>query len=269
MSQSFEILIPASEIVALVGRELSAPFTAERRDYTLELLRLLGRHGYPIPSPLLKAIKNSDNGLAKKCLDKTVEVLIEARSFKGELPLDQQVEIQARPTPSGATLVRVKESIADIELLSPAAIKEYWDVFGAWDNVDSYHLQAKLTKEFLSIQFCPEPRKWIWQWHAEPETEQQHIENIQWFYQKQQGWDLPIEVDCGIPGTTARFCVTDGNHRLAAALLRGDWEIKARCSGDVDLIVSLRSTAAPTVYPPADCPLLLAMEKKPVYSPEE
>lgn len=41
----------------------------------------------------------------------------------------------------------------------------------------------------------------------------------------------PVEIDVGEPGTFAEWFITDGNHRFAAALLRGDEEILCRISG--------------------------------------
>jgi hypothetical protein len=51
----------------------------------------------------------------------------------------------------------------------------------------------------------------------------------------------PIEIDLGIPtlGYSPEWVVVDGNHRLAAAIFRGDKTINATCSGEVDLIKEL------------------------------
>ncbi len=45
----------------------------------------------------------------------------------------------------------------------------------------------------------------------------------------------PIHIDVGVPslGLVVRWPITDGNHRLAAALVRGDCAIEAEVSGSV------------------------------------
>lgn len=55
-------------------------------------------------------------------------------------------------------------------------------------------------------------------------------------YLMETDWDDPIEIDVGVPrlGCVPSWIVTDGNHRLAAAILRGDNNIAAWLSGDVD-----------------------------------
>lgn len=52
----------------------------------------------------------------------------------------------------------------------------------------------------------------------------------------EHGWTDPIEIDVGVPsmGCHVDWPVLDGNHRLAAASLRGDLEILAMVGGDLD-----------------------------------
>jgi len=52
------------------------------------------------------------------------------------------------------------------------------------------------------------------------------------------GWNEdPIDIDVGVPGFgDVLEIVQDGNHRLAAAILRGDDFIPVECSGDEELI---------------------------------
>lgn len=57
------------------------------------------------------------------------------------------------------------------------------------------------------------------------------------------GVDLPIEVDISCSGVHALdWPVSDGNHRLAGAYIRGDFEILCNFSGDVDLIEQFIAT---------------------------
>jgi hypothetical protein len=52
------------------------------------------------------------------------------------------------------------------------------------------------------------------------------------------GWRDPIEVDFGAPAlwNTNWWAITDGNHRLAAAIYRGEKSIVADCAGDEEEI---------------------------------
>lgn len=61
-----------------------------------------------------------------------------------------------------------------------------------------------------------------------------HIERIA--YLVVNGWNGPIEIDVGIPvmGFSMEWPVQDGNHRLAAAIYRGDATIQASVGGQID-----------------------------------
>lgn len=50
------------------------------------------------------------------------------------------------------------------------------------------------------------------------------------------GWDDSIDIDVGVPsmGCHVKWPVQDGNHRLAAAAVRGDEMIKAEIGGSID-----------------------------------
>lgn len=56
-----------------------------------------------------------------------------------------------------------------------------------------------------------------------------------------KGWTEPIEIDVGVPalGCYVDWPIQDGNHRLAAAIYRGDKEILAGLSGDLNYIEEL------------------------------
>lgn len=66
---------------------------------------------------------------------------------------------------------------------------------------------------------------------CEPWTVVDHIARIA--HLAVVGWAEPIEVDVGIPsmGCWVNWPVTDGNHRLAAAIVRGDQSILASVGG--------------------------------------
>ena len=55
------------------------------------------------------------------------------------------------------------------------------------------------------------------------------------------GWDDPIAIDVGVPsmGCCPAWLIQDGNHRFAAAIVRGDDTITVNASGVVDLIDAL------------------------------
>jgi hypothetical protein len=76
-----------------------------------------------------------------------------------------------------------------------------------------------------------QPPKW---------SKKKHVERIAFLVLNP---DLsPIEIDVGVPilGYHPEWIVVDGNHRLAAAIFRGDETISATCSGDVNLIDQLK-----------------------------
>lgn len=63
-----------------------------------------------------------------------------------------------------------------------------------------------------------------------------HIARIAWFVVN--GWNDPIDIDVGVPslGCYPKWPLEDGNHRLAAAIIRGDRVIPAYMSGSVNEI---------------------------------
>lgn len=66
------------------------------------------------------------------------------------------------------------------------------------------------------------------------ENRQRHIKKIAWFVQNQA--TDPIHIDVGVPsmGAHPSHLVEDGNHRLAAAIIRKDRHIKCQVSGSLD-----------------------------------
>ncbi len=63
-----------------------------------------------------------------------------------------------------------------------------------------------------------------------------HITRIAWFVV--HGWNDPINIDVGVPslGCYPIWPLMDGNHRFAAAIIRGDNVILANMSGAVSEI---------------------------------
>ncbi len=63
-----------------------------------------------------------------------------------------------------------------------------------------------------------------------------HIARIAWFVT--HDWNDPINVDVGVPslGCYPKWPLEDGNHRFAAAIIRGDNFILANMSGAINEI---------------------------------
>lgn len=66
-----------------------------------------------------------------------------------------------------------------------------------------------------------------------------HIRRVAWFVEN--GKNMELELDVGVPclGYEADWMVTDGNHRFAAAIIRGDETIEADLAGDLDYAACL------------------------------
>jgi hypothetical protein len=66
-----------------------------------------------------------------------------------------------------------------------------------------------------------------------------HIERIA--HLVQAGWEDEIDVDVGVPalGYHPDWIVQDGNHRLAAAIYRGDESIAVSVAGQLDFAAAL------------------------------
>jgi hypothetical protein len=87
----------------------------------------------------------------------------------------------------------------------------------------------KEVRALIGIRHLLDPNK-------EATTRLDHMRRIAWFVVN--GWRDPIEIDFGVPcfGYEPTWPIIDGNHRLAAAILREDHSIVASCSGQVDVI---------------------------------
>lgn len=74
-----------------------------------------------------------------------------------------------------------------------------------------------------------------------------HAQRIAYFVHN--GWQDPIVIDVGVPtlGFNPDWIIWDGNHRLAAAIYRGDKFIEAEIGGDVDYAAQLLGLAVDEV----------------------
>lgn len=70
--------------------------------------------------------------------------------------------------------------------------------------------------------------------HPNLPSQAQHAARIA--YLAQQGWTDAISIDVGVPalGHFVSWPYEDGNHRICAAIIRGDTHIEADVSGDID-----------------------------------
>ena len=109
-----------------------------------------------------------------------------------------------------------------MSILIPVTIlAQYWNpINGVW---------AKGTCSKRKISNAIKAKRFV---HDEKSND--HAARVAYFVQF--GWDDPIQIDVCIPslGYHTKELVTDGNHRLAAAIYRGDKKIVAEISGDIN-----------------------------------
>lgn len=134
-------------------------------------------------------------------------------------------------------------------LVSVACLRKLCDPFEnpPWDGVAGLTLdgvrQAMQEGFVLAQAYSGERRRTEW-------STEDHIARIA--YLAQEGWDKPIDVDVGVPslGCHVEWPVIDGNHRLAAAIVRGDEYILAKVSGCSDTMIHLLvQMPLPTAWP--------------------
>lgn len=115
--------------------------------------------------------------------------------------------------------------------LSVSKLQEACNPFEAWCE-EPIPTVDKVRQKVTCLKLRAEPYKPGSSWSSD-----QHMERIA--YLVVHGWEDPIEVDFGIPtlGYVPGWLVTDGNHRFAAAIVRGDASIKASCGGQVSEIM--------------------------------
>lgn len=78
-----------------------------------------------------------------------------------------------------------------------------------------------------------------WGAYAETGARYSHVARIAWL--AVSGWHDAVEVDVGVPSLRCfvKWPVQDGNHRLAAAIVRGDENILASVAGCMDTAFEL------------------------------
>lgn len=112
------------------------------------------------------------------------------------------------------------------EVLDVKKILENWDPFHAFGG--RRVSESSVHKALAAGNFASEFQSWDnrkWSYHAQ---------RIAYFVK--HGWDEPISVDVGCGPLGGHFGVDDGNHRLCAAVIRGDASIKSSTGGLVDII---------------------------------
>lgn len=122
-----------------------------------------------------------------------------------------------------------------------ARLAELWDPYACWPEqatpIRRAEIQACLDAGEEALTETP---SWTQVLYGPPaqrisasENRQRHIRKIAYFV-RQVATD-PISLDVGVPslGCASDELVGDGNHRLAAAMFRGDATIRAHVSGSV------------------------------------
>lgn len=71
-----------------------------------------------------------------------------------------------------------------------------------------------------------------------------HVNRIAYFVRN--GWSDPIEISVGVlaMGAYVEWPVVDGNHRLAAAIYRGDKTILATLDGSLEFVLAVSTWSA-------------------------
>lgn len=121
------------------------------------------------------------------------------------------------------------KATGDLQKLSVRAVMELYDPFRAWGT--------RVSEEKVRSLVLTGPYKTVPGDYQGPLTNATRIA-----YLIRYGWEDPIEVDVGIPvyvggyGSVRKLTITDGNHRLCAAVVAGDRYIVASCGGSVDEI---------------------------------
>lgn len=127
---------------------------------------------------------------------------------------------------------------ASYRLVSVSRLVEVCNPFVAppWEDVAALTVEGvrQAMKDGLRL-----PLPYSATTRPEPWTVADHIARIA--YLAAEGWVEPIEVDVGIPSMNCwvDWPVTDGNHRLAAAIARGDKFILASLAGSRDYMREL------------------------------
>lgn len=103
-----------------------------------------------------------------------------------------------------------------------------WDPFQnvCWPELKYPITKSEIEAAIKAKDFCTNPV-------GHYTKRAQHIARVA--YLVEQGWDDSINIDVGVPELDylIDWIIIDGNHRLAAAIFRGDFHIEAAISGDL------------------------------------
>ncbi len=114
-----------------------------------------------------------------------------------------------------------------------ARIESLWSPFRGrlWSCRAVRMREVAVALEKRAFKKTPWSPKW---------TAQEHAQRIAWLVA--HGWADAIQIDVGVPGYLTYLphdLVTDGNHRLAAAIFRKDETILADVSGSFEYALEL------------------------------
>lgn len=100
-----------------------------------------------------------------------------------------------------------------------------------WQGLEAPITQEEIAQAIESEEFEKDP---LPDSPARTLTRKEHIARIA--YLATNGWDDAIHFDVGVPslGCFIDWPLVDGNHRLAAAIYRGDKDILADVSGSTE-----------------------------------
>jgi hypothetical protein len=130
-------------------------------------------------------------------------------------------------------------SVARLRRLANPLKTPPWFVVGGTNFLSLWQeskeaIQKKEIKAFLKQDYG----KWLKK-HPYSGSREDHLRRIAHYVVS--GWIDPIEIDVGVStlGCHVDWVIQDGNHRFAAALYRGDKEILAGLTGDLNYISEL------------------------------
>jgi hypothetical protein len=127
-------------------------------------------------------------------------------------------------------MVELDDLVGSTAPASVRTLAKGWSPFKylVWDDLSCPITRAEVRAQCLLLHYDPptEPRgRHAW-WIA---------------HYAKRGWTNPVEIDVGVPALNCwvNWIVTDGNHRVAAAILRRDRTIVATIGGDIDYACDL------------------------------
>jgi len=127
-------------------------------------------------------------------------------------------------------------------LFDLAKLQEYADPFVSvvWHNLESpitrEEVALAITEGRLLAEQHPDfsyglcGKEW---------GRQEHIERVAYLVVNPSPEPIWLDVGCEDLGCYVSWIIQDGNHRMAAALYRGDTTIRVSAGGDMDVIESL------------------------------